>query len=363
MPSDGLRALLGREMAAVGQHLDPHVIGVLDDVLEHPRREERILQAVQPERRRRQPAVGVLPAHPLRILVELEGAVDLRGGAGTGRVGHPGRELRRVLVGHLAARRDRVDDLADELRRLVDPPTDPRAGQQSLVGHRSELLRHALDRQRRPDMAGVHRHVALDAIGVVQADEEADHAAPVVADEVHPLDRQRVEHAGDVVGELLLTVAALRRLAPAEAAQVQREHAEAVGEQRHERAPAPPVLRPAVHEQDRRRIRATELDDVQACPAHVEEVMLHARQRGHVRVGGRHRRRLPGGWSTAQPSDGIACTSESTGAYRSPCSPKRATTWPASKTSRAGSPPSRQSRTSSQVTGVETVGRSRARSE
>ena len=61
---------------------------------------------------------------------------------------------------------------------------------------------------------------------MLDADDEADDAAPVVADEVHGLQAERVEHADDVLRELVLAIAARRRLAPAEAAQVEREDAE-----------------------------------------------------------------------------------------------------------------------------------------
>jgi hypothetical protein len=143
-------------------------------------------------------------------------------------------------------------------------------------------------------VTGVHRHVALDALPVVEADQKADDAAPVVADEVHALDPQRVEHAHDVVGELLLAVAARRRLAPAEAAQVQCEYAVTTGEQRHERAPRPPVLGPAVHEQHGRRGAVAELGDVQARAADIDVVVLDPVERWHVRLGHRARR-LPSG--------------------------------------------------------------------
>ena len=123
-------------------------------------------------------------------------------------------------------------------------------------------------------MPGVHRHEALDAVGVVEADEEADDAAPVVADEVDALDAERVEDADDVLGELVLAVAAAGRLAPAEAAQVHREHAVAIGQQGHQPPPAPPVLGPAVQQQHRRAGRIAHLGDVQACAAHIDEVML-----------------------------------------------------------------------------------------
>ena len=60
---------------------------------------------------------------------------------------------------------------------------------------------------------------------------------------------------------------------------------------------------------------------------------------------------------------GRSCLSDTTGAKRSPCSSTRASTCSESKTSRSGSAASWHSRTSSQVIGVETVGRSLARSE
>ena len=62
-------------------------------------------------------------------------------------------------------------------------------------------------------------------------------------------------------------------------------------------------------------------------------------------------------------SPGSSCTSDSTGAKRSPSRSTRARTSSEVKTSRSGSPASWHSRTSSQVTGVDTVGRSFARSE
>jgi len=68
-------------------------------------------------------------------------------------------------------------------------------------------------------------------------------------------------------------------------------------------------------------------------------------------------------WRRSAYIAGSCCTSETTGAKRSPCSATRARTAAASNTSRSGSPESAPSRTSSHVSGVDTVGRSRARSE
>jgi hypothetical protein len=70
----------------------------------------------------------------------------------------------------------------------------------------------------------------------------------------------------------------------------------------------------------------------------------------------------PRDWVVAYTA-GSSCTSERTGAKRSPRSSTRRRTASVSNVSRSGSPASRQARTSSHPTGVETVGRSRARSE
>jgi hypothetical protein len=78
---DELRLLLRWEVPAFGQVFDAHVVGVLAEVVEERRRDDRIGAAVQPQRRRRQAPVAVAPAQPGRVLVELERAVDLLDGA------------------------------------------------------------------------------------------------------------------------------------------------------------------------------------------------------------------------------------------------------------------------------------------
>jgi hypothetical protein len=70
-----------------------------------------------------------------------------------------------------------------------------------------------------------------------------------VADELHPLQAQLVEDGEHVGRQVLLFVAAAWRVGPAEAAQVHRHHAVAVGQRRHQVAPLVPVLRPAVEEE------------------------------------------------------------------------------------------------------------------
>ena len=103
---------------------------------------------------------------------------------------------------------------------------------------------------RGPGRQDVERQVALEALRRPQAEQEADPAAPVVADQLHPLEPERVEDGEHVVGQVLLLVAVARRVGPAEAAQVERDHPVAVGQRRHQVAPLVPVLRPAVQAED-----------------------------------------------------------------------------------------------------------------
>ncbi len=255
---------------------------MLGDVLDRARPDHRVAEAVKPQRRRRQPLVVVRAAHPRGELLRDERAIQLR------------RRLRALLVGEawrvraelaqdgVGLRRDRLVDRLQHARRRAHPATDERGAEQSLVDDPAELLGEGLQRHRRPHVAGVDRHEALDAVGVVEAHEEADDPAPVVADEVHPVDAQLVEHAGDIVGELVLAIAARRRLAPAEAPQVKGHHAEVGGQQWHDGLPRPPALRPAVHEQHGR--AGAHLGDVQLRAAHVDVAVLDALELGEVGV-------------------------------------------------------------------------------
>ena len=86
--------------------------------------------------------------------------------------------------------------------------------------------------------------------GAADAQEEADPAAPVVADELDAIEVEGVEHGEDVGGEVLLGVAEAGRVGPAEAAEVEGDDAVVLGELRHEVAPLVAVLRPAVEEED-----------------------------------------------------------------------------------------------------------------
>src|ERR1044072_4813633 len=101
-------------------------------------------------------------------------------------------------------------------------------------------------------MEDVERQVVAEALRRLDREQEPDPAAPVVADQLHPLDPELVEDREDVVGEALLHVAVAfaRGVAPAEPAQVHREHPVTVGEGRHQVPPLVPVLRPAVEAED-----------------------------------------------------------------------------------------------------------------
>ena len=100
-------------------------------------------------------------------------------------------------------------------------------------------------------MRCVAGHDALDALGVPEAEQERGEAAPVVSDQLHPVEVQRVEQRDDVGGKRLRVVPPARGVAPAEAAQVRHHEPELSAQRRDELAPAVPVLRPAVQQQQR----------------------------------------------------------------------------------------------------------------
>jgi hypothetical protein len=74
---------------------------------------------------------------------------------------------------------------------------------------------------RQPRVHDVEGEEAADAVRRTKGEEEADPAAPVVAGEVDALDLERVEDAQDIARHLLLEVALLWRVRPAEAAEVE----------------------------------------------------------------------------------------------------------------------------------------------
>src|SRR5947209_4762518 len=74
---------------------------------------------------------------------------------------------------------------------------------------------------------------------------------PVMTNPGHPLDAQLIENGKQVRGQLLLLIAGFRRFGPAVAAEIRRDHSETLGQAWDYSTPRPPVLRPAVHQQDR----------------------------------------------------------------------------------------------------------------
>ncbi len=116
---------------------------------------------------------------------------------------------------------------------------------------------------------------------MVEAEQEADPAAPVVGDEIDLVDPQRVEQRDDVGGHRVLGVAVARLVGPAEAAQVGGDHAVARREQGNDVAPLPPVLRPAV-EQQHGRLVAAGVGHVEPDAVGLDPGVLDARDRGRL---------------------------------------------------------------------------------
>ena len=100
-------------------------------------------------------------------------------------------------------------------------------------------------------MRCVAGHDALDALGVPKPEHERGEAAPVVSDQFHPVEVQRVEQRDDVGRKRLRVVPPARSVAPAEAAQVRHYEPELSAQGGDELAPGVPVLRPAVEQQER----------------------------------------------------------------------------------------------------------------
>ena len=102
-----------------------------------------------------------------------------------------------------------------------------------------------------PGVEDVERQVAVEALRRLQRQQEADPAAPVVADQLHPLEAELVEDGEHVVGHVLLLVAARRRVATSRS-RAGRSPAPGgrLGERRHQVPPLVPVLGPAVQTED-----------------------------------------------------------------------------------------------------------------
>ena len=166
----------------------------------------------------------------------------------------------------------------------MQPVADPRRQDQPLVPEAPEVRRH---RPRgRPGRQDVEREEALEALRRPQAEQEADPAAPVVADQLHPLDPELVEHGEHVGRQVLLLVAVAGRVGPAEPAQVERQHPVAVGQGRHQVPPLVPVLRPAVQAEDDV-VAGAGFGDVEVEPARADRAVADSVDLG--RLAHRHR--------------------------------------------------------------------------
>ncbi len=201
-------------------------------------------------------------------LAELERAVVLDGGPGVLGLGEVVEEDRALLeapdvAAHAVAL---VGALGHASQSSRDPPADERRGEKPLVveaKQRSSRPEPGAD-ERRGDVEG---EVALDPFRGAQADQKADPAAPVVADELDALKAERVQGGEDVPRELRLQIARAGRLGPAQPAQIGADHVLAGVRQRPDQAPPQvPVLRPAVQTDHGIAVARARLGDVDAQP-------------------------------------------------------------------------------------------------
>src|SRR4051812_16276536 len=118
---------------------------------------------------------------------------------------------------------------------------------------------------------------ALDSIGLPQTQQEADVGAPVVPDEQHAWQLERVEQGQDVAREALLLVAAGGRLGPAKAPQVWAKDTVVLGEPWDDVTPGVPMLWPTV-EKNERRARGSRSGHVHAQPGRLDNLVIHSRE-------------------------------------------------------------------------------------
>jgi hypothetical protein len=213
-------------------------------------------------------------------LPEQEGAVQRR------RRGGALRRPQHVGVGGRRARREEPPE-----RRPQQAPVaqhrraENGRGDRQLVGESPCVDQRG--RARGPGVEDRDGHQALDPLGRAGGEQEPRPAAPVVAEIARAHHAERVEQREHVVGEPLLREVAVGGLTtPAEAAQVGRDHVEALRERRDHAAPGPPVLRPAVDEQQRRRRGIARLGDMQ--PDAGRQVVLGVADAGDFRSAGGH---------------------------------------------------------------------------
>ena len=242
---DEVGALVGDEVAAVGDELDPHVVGVTLVAGQHLRAQGPVVGSEHQSRRHHEALAGVATADDRQRLSQVEGPVHLHGGPGPRRLGEvAGEGVQRPLVPGLAPGRAADQDLGYEVAAAVEPVAETRSEDQPLVPEAPEVRHHRPHAH--PGRDDVEGEEALEPLRRPQAEQEADPATPVVADQLHPLQPQLVEHGEHVGRHLLLLIAVAGGVGPAEAAQVERQHPVAVGQRRHQVSPLVPVLGPAV---------------------------------------------------------------------------------------------------------------------
>src|SRR5262245_32729295 len=119
-----------------------------------------------------------------------------------------------------------------------------------------------------------------DPSWVAHREHEGSDASPVVSDEVDVLHAENVEQPHGVRREVLRIVTVSRCVAPAEATQVRHDEPISPGELRYELAPAVPVLRPAMEQQDG--LPGTGFGHVKTHPIDIDETMFDAGDPGEI---------------------------------------------------------------------------------
>ena len=233
---------------------------------------------------------------------EQEPPVHLHPGVGPGGLGEVvGEGAQGLVVEGAANLGGAAQHLPHEGPLAVQSVADEGRRDHHLVAEPPDLREH--HPRADPGRKDVQRQVLAEALRRPQAEQVADPAAPVVADQLHPVEALGVEHRQHVVGQVLLLVALARRVAPAEAALVDRDRPVTGRRQpRQQVAPLVPVLRPAVQAEDDV-VALPRFGQMEAQPARLDPAMADAvylpaappRRRASARVGARSLARRP--WS------------------------------------------------------------------
>jgi len=236
--------------------------------------------------------VAIAAARERPELAQQERPVDRAARAGARRVAEDvGVGVELVVRPSVARSAAAADELAHEDRQPAQELlAADRERERELVPERH----HGAQRRPgppRPRMEDAHRRDAAHAVRRGQRGEQRGQPAPVVAREVGAVEVEGVEQGDEIGGVRLLRVRPRRRVAPPEAAQVRAEHAPLLGERGQEPPPRPPVLRPAVHEHQRRAVPG--LGDVQTGAVGQDDVAVHDRDALDLRERPRRHSELP----------------------------------------------------------------------